>query len=106
VDEPKTATYIRPGSEEEQMNLPGTLAMLAVALVAVGVVLAVCAHAIQSIAVAFLLELLSTIHASPRDLAIVAYRTGVLLAMTGLVVGMIAYLLSIESSRNSRGRRN
>ena len=88
------------------MNLPGALAMLALALEAVGVVLAVCAHAIQSIAAAFLLELLSTIHASPRDLAILAYRTGVLLALTGLVVGMIAGILSIESSRNSHGRRN
>lgn len=88
------------------MNQPGTLAMLALALVAVGVVPAVYAHAIQSSAAAFLLGLLSTIHASPRDLAILAYRTGVLLAMMGLVLGMIACLLAVESSRKSHRRRN
>ena len=76
----------------EQSRLRTALAIAGLALFAIGTALIARAIAVQHFAPASI-YLSRVIHASPQDLAILERRTGVILAITGVVVAAIGYFL-------------
>jgi len=90
----------------EQRRLRTALKIAGLALFASGSLLIARTGAVQHFAPA-LLDLSRALHASPQDLAMSGRRTGVMLAITGVVVAAIGYFLPVESGqrRMERNRR-
>lgn len=74
--------------------------VLGLAMLVLGIVLAAYADAIQQVGATSLVGVLNAVHTSARDLGMLAYRSGVLLAVTGAVVGIIGYVLPTAYSRD------
>jgi hypothetical protein len=76
----------------EQRRLRTALTIAGLALFAIGTLLMVRAVAVQHFAPASI-YLSRVVDASPQDLALLERRTGVILAITGVVVAAIGYYL-------------
>jgi uncharacterized BrkB/YihY/UPF0761 family membrane protein len=88
----------------KQRRLRTALTIAGVALFAIGSSLIIRADAIQHFASASI-YLSRVVHASPQDLAILERRTGIILAITGVVVAAIRYFLPADSGQR-RMKRN
>jgi hypothetical protein len=87
----------------KQRRLRTALTITGLALFAIGASLIAHADAIQHFAPASI-YLSRLVHASPQDVAISERRTGVMLAITGVVVAAIRYFLSGRSGRRRTKR--